>query len=75
MVKPKPSSGHWYSDQSPSSRWGDQVEEEEEEKARERSFMQQRPSYQEQEGDESFIRGAYRDPFLHVLDKLANRMD
>ena len=74
--KPKPSSGHWYTDQSPSSRWADEVEEEE--KSRERSFIQQSPSWNanlEQEGDESFIRGAHRDPFLQVLDKLANRMD
>ena len=35
------------------------------------SYMQERPSYQEPGGDESFISGAYRDPFLHVLDKLA----
>ena len=29
----------------------------------------------DQEEDESFIRGAHWDPFLQVLDKLANRMD
>ena len=33
-VKPKPRSDHWYADQSPSTRWADQVEEEEEERAR-----------------------------------------
>ena len=75
-VKFKPSSSHWYADQSPSSRWADEVEEEE--KSRGRSFMDERPRYNanlDQEGDESFIRGAHRDPFLQVLDKLANRMD
>ena len=74
--KPKPSSGHWYADQSPSSRWADEVEEEE--RSQGRSFMQGRPSWNaslDQEADESFIRGAHRDPFLQVLDKLANRMD
>ena len=77
-VKLKPSYGDWYSDQSPISRWEDDVEEEvqsymKEERVKERD--QQRPSHQEQEDEEPFIRGAYKDPFMRVLDKLANRMD
>ena len=59
-VKPKPSSGHWYADQSPGSRWADEVEEEE--KSHGRSFMEGRPRWNanlDQEADESFIRGAH----------------
>ena len=74
---PKSSSSHWYSDQLPSGGWADEVEEEE--KSHGRKYQPQgRPRWDEHlepEEDESFIRGAYRDPFLQVLDKLANRMD
>ena len=74
---PKWSSCHWYSDQSPSGGWSDEVEEEE--KSHGRKYQPRgRPRWDdhlEPEEDESFIRGAYRDPFLQVLDKLANWMD
>ena len=74
---PKLSSGHWYSDQSPGGGWADEMEEEE--KSRGREYQPQgRPHWNEHlkpEEDETFIRGAYRDPFLQVLDKLANQMD
>ena len=73
---PKSSSSHWYADQSPGGGWADEVEEEE--KAHGRQYQPEgRPRWDahlEQE-DEPFIRGAYRDLFLQVLDMLANRMD
>ena len=68
--------GHWYSDQSPGGNWADEVEEE---MPRRREYQPRgRPRWNEHlepEEDKPFIRGAYRDPFLQVLDKLANRMD
>ena len=74
---PKLSSSHWSADQSPGMGWADEVEEEE--KSRGRSYQpKERPRWNanlDQEEDESFIRGAHRDPFLQVLDKLANQMD
>ena len=76
-AKPKSSSSHGYADQSPGGGWADKVEEEE--KAHGRQYQPEgRPRWDthlETEEDESFIRGAYRDPFLQVLDKLANQMD
>ena len=71
---------HWYSRQSPSaSNWAEDVEDEwpgGSFRARPRSQSRwQDQERQEEEGNESFIRGTYRDPFLQVLDKLANRMD
>ena len=75
-VKSKSSSSHWYTDQSPGTRWAAEVEEEE--KSHGRSYRQEeRPRWNanlDQGADESFIRGAHQDPFLEVLDKLANRM-
>ena len=77
-------SDHWYTRQSPSvNNWAEDVEEEWPTGSfRDRPQSRTRWSDQDQEqreeeggGDQSFIRGAYRDPFLHVLDKLANRMD
>ena len=63
-AKPKSSSSHWYGDQSPGTRWADEVEEEE--KSHGRSYQQEeRPRWNanlDQEEDESFIRGAHRDP-------------
>ena len=52
--------GHWYKEQSPSRGW---AEEEDEEKS------------QDEEEYEPFIRDAYKDPFLRVLNKLADLMD
>ena len=74
---PTLSSGHWYADQSQGMRWANEVEEEV--KPHGRSYQpEEGPHWNanlDQEEDESFIRGAHRDPFLQVLDKLANRMD
>ena len=53
--------GHWYKEQSPSRGWAE--EEEDEEKS------------QDEEEYEPFIRDAYKDPFLRVLNKLADLMD
>ena len=77
---------HWYSHQSPSvNDWAEEVEEEypmgsfggrrSNSRTRWADQQQEQEHRQEDGGDQSFIRGAYRDPFLHVLDKLANRMD
>ena len=70
---------HWYSRQSPSvSNWAEDVEEE----YPRGSFASRSPSrtrWSDQQegggGNQSYLRGAYRDPFLQVMDKLANRMD
>ena len=76
-------SEHWYARQSPSTNnWGEDAEEEwptgsfrERPQSRTRWSDQEQEQREEEGGEQSFIRGAYRDPFLHVLDKLANRMD
>ena len=63
-VKSKSSSSHWYADQFPGMRWADEVEEEE--KSHGRTYQpEERPRWNanlDQEEDESFIRGAHRDP-------------
>ena len=60
--------GHWYTEQSPGRGW---AEEEDEEKSHRNKHLES----EDVEEYKPFIRDANKDPFLRVLNKLADRMD
>jgi hypothetical protein len=70
---------HWYQQQTPGSSWADEMEKEPLPKTTRGGTSWYNPSHRrdedEDEEDRDYFQGRHRDPFISVLDKLANRMD
>jgi hypothetical protein len=72
---------HWYQQQTPGSSWADEMEQQPLPKTTRGGTSWYNPSHRrdededEDEEDRDYFQGRHRDPFISVLDKLANRMD